>query len=99
MRIISKKQLQDFCRVHPEAHAPLMEWYKKVKAASWQDISEVKQTFPHADAVGSCTVFNAGGNKYRLITRIIYQYYTVYIRFVLTHPEYDLARWKSDCQK
>ena len=99
MRVISKKQIQDFCQAHPEAQAPLMAWYKKVKAASWQNISEVKQTFPHADGVGSCTVFNAGGNKYRLITRIMYPYYTVYIRFVLSHAEYDLARWKSDCQK
>jgi mRNA interferase HigB len=54
---------------------------------------------PHADAVGSCTVFNVGGNKYRIITKIAYEFYTVYIRFILTHKEYDMEGWKSDCQK
>ena len=99
MRIISKKKITEFCKRYPEAENPLMEWYKKTKAASWQNISEVKATFPHADAVGTCTVFNVAGNKYRVITWIVYEYYTVYIKNILTHKEYDQEAWKSDCKK
>ena len=99
MRIISKKKITEFCKRYPEAEKPLMEWYRKTKAANWQNISDVKATFPHADAVGKCTVFNASGNKYRVITWVVFEYYTVYIRHILTHKEYDMEGWKSDCKK
>jgi mRNA interferase HigB len=58
---------------------------------------EVRQTFPHADWYRECTIFNIGGNKYRLIAKIYYEDQTVLIRFVLTHAEYDQEKWKDDC--
>ncbi|PIG93102.1 type II toxin-antitoxin system HigB family toxin [Gloeocapsopsis sp. IPPAS B-1203] len=41
-------------------------------------------------------VFNIGGNKYRLITFIDYTYQKVFIRYILTHSEYDKDDWKKD---
>ncbi|MGL4620351.1 MAG: type II toxin-antitoxin system HigB family toxin [Chroococcidiopsis sp.] len=35
------------------------------------------------------TVFNIGGNKYRLIAAIHFNRHKVYIRHILTHAEYD----------
>jgi len=58
---------------------------------------ETRLDFPHADPVGECTVFNIGGNKYRLITKIRYNKQRVYIIHVLTHKEYDREKWKDDC--
>lgn len=57
-------------------------------------------TYPHADGVLTAageqlTVFNIGGNKYRLIARIRYDYQLVNIRVVLTHAEYDRGKWKE----
>jgi mRNA interferase HigB len=43
--------------------------------------------------LAGCSRFNIGGNKYRLITHIIYDWNKVFIRAVLTHPEYD--RWSN----
>ncbi len=37
---------------------------------------------------------NIGGNKARLITAVHYNTQRVYIRYVLTHAEYDGNKWK-----
>ena len=34
-------------------------------------------------------IFNIGGNKYRLVTHVSYDFRIVYIKFVGTHAEYD----------
>ena len=45
--------------------------------------------------IGKFTVFDIGGNKYRLITAIHYNRKKVYIRHVLTHTEYNREKWKE----
>lgn len=35
------------------------------------------------------TVFDIGGNKYRLVVTMRYDWGTVFIRHVVTHKEYD----------
>ena len=97
MRIISRKALTDFAATHPDAAEPLDNWYHRTKKAIWQNLTDVRVDYPHADLACECTVFNIAGNKYRLIVKIKYEYQIVYIRFVLTHPEYDRNRWKDDC--
>ncbi|MFY9227638.1 MAG: type II toxin-antitoxin system HigB family toxin [Blastocatellia bacterium] len=97
MHIISRKALLEFAKIYPSAYQPLDDWYRVTKKASWQSIADVRMVFPHADAVGNCTVFNIGGNKYRLITKINYESQVVFIRYVLTHPEYDKGNWKNEC--
>jgi hypothetical protein len=47
-----------------------------------------------ADWVGGLIVFNVGGNKHRLIAAIHFNRARVYIRYVLTHGEYDQGAWK-----
>jgi len=50
---------------------------------------------PHADAVGEFTIFNIGGNKYRLATSINYRTGKIYIRHVMTHEECSRKDWKK----
>ncbi|MBI3270723.1 MAG: type II toxin-antitoxin system HigB family toxin [Planctomycetes bacterium] len=57
----------------------------------------MRRAFPSADQVGQCTVFNIGGNKYRLIVVIHFNRGKVFVRHVLTHPDYDRGKWKHDC--
>jgi mRNA interferase HigB len=57
----------------------------------------VRELYPHADLAGDCTIFNIGGNKFRLIVKFKYRWKVVYIRFVLTHAEYDKGEYENDC--
>ena len=98
MHIITKKRLQEFWLKYSQAKEPLLSWYKIVKKANWENPAETKADFSHADLVGVCTIFNFGGNKYRLITKIYYPNKKVLIRFVLTHAEYNKKIYKNDCE-
>jgi mRNA interferase HigB len=97
LRIISRRALREFWQEHPEAEVSLSAWYLMVKKATWKNLAEVKRTFPSADLVGRCTVFNVGGNNYRVIVCVRYEKQIVYIRDVLTHSRYSRGRWKDAC--
>lgn len=97
VRVISRSMLTEFAASHPDAAIPLDNWYRRARRASWRNLDETRIDYPHADPVGTCTVFNIAGNKYRLIVKINYRRQAVYTRFVLTHAEYDKEKWKHDC--
>ena len=95
MHLISQRPLKAFWAVYRDAEKPLRAWIQAVKSASWRNLAELRKTFPHADPVGQFTVFNIGGNKYRLITVIEYKWQRVYVGYILTHVEYDSGKWKT----
>jgi mRNA interferase HigB len=95
MHIITRKRLNEFSEKHPAAESGLAHWYKIFKKNNFANFAELRAAFPHADQVGGLTVFNIGGNKARLIAAIHYNRHKVYIRAVLTHPEYDTGKWKK----
>jgi len=94
MHIISKKRLTDFYKTHPTAKSPLLQWFQEIKKGRFRNIEEIRSLYPHADRVGRRTVFNIGGNNYRLITRINYHSQKIFIIRILTHAEYDKNHWK-----
>jgi mRNA interferase HigB len=73
-----------------DAEAPLRQWLRVVRLATWRTPSDVKASFGNASILhDSVVVFNIGGNKYRLVTVILYRAGQVLIRGVYTHAEYD----------
>ncbi|MBC8505897.1 MAG: type II toxin-antitoxin system HigB family toxin [Anaerolineales bacterium] len=94
MHIISRKALRQFWEKHPDSRSSLSRWYKIVSKSEFGSFDELRATFPSADKVGDLIVFNVGGNKARLIASIHFNRGKVYIRQVLTHPEYDQGAWK-----
>ncbi|MFN0277649.1 MAG: type II toxin-antitoxin system HigB family toxin [Pyrinomonadaceae bacterium] len=98
MRIISEKKLREFWQQQPEAENAMREWIKIVRFANWGNFSDVRKTFNHVDIFGGCSIFGVGGNKYRIIGKIAYQFKIIYIRFVLTHRQDDEKKWQSDCK-
>ena len=101
MRVISKSRLKQFWESpgRHDAMGPLLAWHQRVssKSVNWQNWSDVKRDYATASAVGNCVVFNIGGNKYRLVTRILYPSQKVFILKVMTHREYDENKWRAEC--
>ena len=90
MRIISRKALREFGERHADAQAPLDAWFRIVKGRDYDSPHDLREDFTTASFLGARrTVFNIGGNKYRLVVDMRYDLRRVYVRHVLTHAEYD----------
>jgi mRNA interferase HigB len=90
MRTISKKVLKDYWEQQPATKAALQAWHAEAKSAEWSSPADVKARYGTASILkDGRVVFNICGNKYRLVVWINYEYFTVYVRFVGNHKEYD----------
>lgn len=94
MHIISVKALRQFWAKYPDSETALIRWFKLMNSAYFQTFDELRSVFPSADLVDDLIVFNIGGNKYRLMTSIHFNRQKVYIRYILTHSEYNKNKWK-----
>jgi len=94
MHVIAKPILVQFWTKHRDAEGPLRAWHSIMEKQVFADFNSSRSTFASADYVEPLTVFNIGGNKFRLIVAIHYNRGKVYIRHVLTHDEYDRGKWK-----
>jgi mRNA interferase HigB len=89
LRIISKKKIRDYSIKNVQAELPLVEWYFKMLELDAENFNELRTVFNSADSVYGYTVFNIGGNNYRLITAIHYNTQLCFIRKIWTHSEYS----------
>ena len=96
MHVISFSRLREFGRRHADSQKALDDWFKVASKASWKDLLDVQSIFPMAEAVEDFTVFNIKGNRYRLIVSIDYEKQLIYVKYILTHTEYDKEKWKDD---
>jgi mRNA interferase HigB len=105
VNVISRKRLQAFYEAKPERrrHADAFEaWFKLTRKAAWRSFQDAKALFGQTDVARdtesgrTATVFDIGGNKYRIVTLIDYARQTVLVTHVLDHKEYDKGNWKRD---
>ncbi|HEX6708335.1 MAG TPA: type II toxin-antitoxin system HigB family toxin [Albitalea sp.] len=99
-RIVTRARLVRFWSAHLPAKGPMLAWEGLVKSATWTCPNDVKRTFRNADWAHSLWIFDVSRN--RIIGDVQYQFTTpqgivipavVYIKEVLTHPEYD--KWSA----
>ena len=89
MRIISRKSLRDFWESHPRAKDELLACFAQARHAGWKTPADVKSRYRNATILkDGRVVFNICGNQFRLVTWIN-AFFTIYIRFVGTHEQYD----------
>ncbi|MBI4423510.1 MAG: type II toxin-antitoxin system HigB family toxin [Elusimicrobia bacterium] len=95
MRIVGQDHADAFARKRPNAREPLRTWVQVLKSKDFDSLVDLKKAFGSADYVRPYTVFDIGGNKYRLIAVVDYELGLVSILDVLTHEEYDRGRWRK----
>jgi mRNA interferase HigB len=95
VNVIKLRTLRSFWTEHKDAKKPLQVWFKTLRKNRYNNLNELKKDFPSADYVskGEFTIFDIGGNKYRIVTFIRYSSQTVFIKKVFTHAEYD--KWNK----
>jgi mRNA interferase HigB len=97
LRVISNRSLREFWESRKAetgvAERDLSVWRRLTEQAGWTNFGSLRQTFPSADEVGNCVVFDAGNNRHRVIGRINYSKGIVYVLKVMDHSEYDKAIW------
>lgn len=97
MHVISRRALREFWERHPPAKTPLAVWFRILESGSFADFNAIKRAFGAADYLAPYTIFDVGGNKYRVIAVVHYNRQRVYIRYVFTHSEYDA--WSTQVRK
>jgi mRNA interferase HigB len=89
LRIISKKKIRDYSKNNTQVELPLVEWYFTLRGSQVKNFSALRKIFNSVDTVHGYTIFNVGGNNYRLITAVHYNTQRCYIRALWTHAEYS----------
>lgn len=70
-------------------------WFKEAEAADWKNFADIKQTFNQTDIVKDRYVFDIGGNKWRIIAQINFDFHGVLIKWVGHHDDYGRLTLKQ----
>jgi mRNA interferase HigB len=101
VRIIKERFLMDAVLKYPKAKTYIAAWRATVRAARWQNMVELQNSYRSADLVHVTSrkpvvVFNVCGNDFRLITAVHFRTQIVYTLRFLTHAEYSRNKWKDE---
>jgi mRNA interferase HigB len=89
---VTEKRIREFIEQEPRSAEAMRHWADAIESHSWHNPGDLKRTFASASFVGDLTVFNVGGNKYRIAAFVHYAKQIVYIKRIGTHEEYD--KWE-----
>jgi len=95
MKIRNRELLDKYANRHAGIRNALQYWIDFVEESEWKSPNDLKMDFPSADYVGNGRyIFNIQGNKYRIVTIVVFIEGYLKIRLIGTHAEYD----KIDCK-
>jgi mRNA interferase HigB len=94
VHLIRKETIEHFASGNSGSRSPFAEWLTKLKNADWEKPTDIQATFGSADLLGkssSRTVFNIGGNNYRMICKYFFgeKQVHLFVCWIGTHSEYD----------
>lgn len=91
MHIITKLRIKEAGLKYPNAKPSLFGWYRIMRRGTFHSFQDLTSTFGanNIDHVGKYYIFDIAGNHLRLIAAIHFNTQKVYIRYILTHADYD----------
>ena|SRR5437660_9224376 len=91
MQVVACRTLREFWERHPQAEPPMRVWFALASKARWSGPNDIKAEFGttvdflHDNRV----VFEVGGNKFRLLVHVSYEFKRVLVKVIGTHADYD----------
>jgi len=92
MHVISKRPFNDASLNHPNHKQAIDDLYKVLKKGVFKKPEDLKALIPSLDNFSykdKYWVIDIAGNHLRLIAFIQFIHNRIYIKKILTHPEYD----------
>ena len=92
MHVISKKPFSDAAEKYPNDRKAIMDVYNVLRTGEFETPLVLKDTFASLDNfryIDKWWVIDIGGNNLRLIAAILFSCQKVYVKHIVTHPEYD----------
>ncbi|MFW5879342.1 MAG: type II toxin-antitoxin system HigB family toxin [bacterium] len=90
MKVVSRKQIDDFIKKHPDGKSSIESWYHEAITSIWKTNMDIKNKYSSASFLrNNYVIFNIKGNSYRLVTKLTYKTGIVLIKWLGTHAEYS----------
>jgi mRNA interferase HigB len=89
LRIVTERKIREFIEREPRSADVMWRWADAIESSQWRNPGDLKASFATASFVGDLTIFNVGGNTYRIAAFVHYRKRIVYIKRIGTHKEYD----------
>ena len=89
---MTEQRIREFIEREPRSCEVMWRWADAVESSNWRHPGDLKATFAAASFVGDLTVFNVGGNNYRIVAFVHFRKQIVYVKRIGTHKEYD--KWE-----
>ena len=92
MHVISKKPFSDAAIKYSNDREAIMDTYNVLRKGDFETPLVLKEAFNSLDNFkykDKWWVIDIGGNNLRLIAAILFSCQKIYVKHIVTHPEYD----------
>ena len=92
MHVISKRPFNNAAKANPNQRQALGDLYRVLRKNNFGSPDDMRKVFPSLDNFkykDKWWVLDVGGNNLRMITFIQFLHNRMYVKYILTHAEYD----------
>ena len=93
MKLVGRDKLDAFEKKQAQARGPIRAWTAEIERARWKTTADLKAHYPKASILpDNIVIFDLGGNKFRLESRVLFQVQLVVVNRNGTHEAYN--KWR-----